>query len=234
MFVSVATLGPTRGQAAFALAEALNTSAVSARYIAPVANGIQGATYVPRSFSLNQFENFRLTVGGRKVNTGGLRNELSLTQEQKSNIIEYAKQLGLSEEAIIFTENNNTSYKLLFGEVDLLQIGTDVAPASGSRLSANSRVSIKAAVAHEIVGHRAAELANRTQVCHTLEEVQASIRAARFAVDLTVAERITLIRDALERLHKTGQKIKDVKGQLWIFEEGNMLKPFASNVAGIE
>lgn len=63
-------------------------------------------------------------------------------------------------------------------------------------------------------GHRAAELARKTHPNPILEEAQASIRAARFGKDLTATERTTLIRDALERLHKNGIKIKDVKDQL--------------------
>lgn len=60
------------------------------------------------------------------------------------------------------------------------------------------------AVAHEVVGHRAAARAGRTQDIPVLEEAQASIRAARFAPGLTAIERLTLIRDAVERPHKAG------------------------------
>lgn len=49
-------------------------------------------------------------------------------------------------------------------------------------LTANSRIGIKGTLAHEIVGHREAALAGRTQAVHSLEEAQASIRAARFSL----------------------------------------------------
>lgn len=51
-----------------------------------------------------------------------------------------------------------------------------------------------------------------------LEEAQASIRAARFAPGLTSIERLTLIRDAVERLHKAGLRVADVRDTLWIQE----------------
>ncbi len=109
------------------------------------------------------------------------------------------------------------SYKLIFGQ-DRLYIGTDVLPSEKKVATANSRVSMKGAIAHEIVGHREAELAGKTQDNSILEEAQASIRAARFAPSLSNKERITLIRDALERLNKAGYKIKEVRGELWINE----------------
>lgn len=51
-----------------------------------------------------------------------------------------------------------------------------------------------------------------------LEEAQASIRAARFAPGLTMLERLTLIRDGVERLHKAGIRVSDVRDLLWIQE----------------
>ena len=65
-------------------------------------------------------------------------------------------------------------------------------------------------------GHREAALAGKSQSINVLEEAQASIRAARFGKELNSTERITLIRDALERLHKENIKIKEVKHKLWI------------------
>jgi hypothetical protein len=154
----------------------------------------------------------------RQVSTGGLRNEIPLTKTQKTEALEYAKKLGIAKEDIVFTENMNTSYKLLFGK-ERMYIGTDVLPATRQGLKANSRVSMKGAIAHELEGHRVAELAGKTNTSELLEEVQASIRAARFAPDLTNQERVTLIRDALERLQKAGLKIKEVKHKLWITKE---------------
>jgi len=136
---------------------------------------------------------------------------------QKAEILNYAKTLGMLEENVVFTDNMNTSYKMIFGQ-DRLYIGTDVLPSEKSGMPANSRVSTKGAVAHEIVGHREAEIAGKTQENPVLEEAQASIRAARFAPSLSSKERVTLLRDALERLHKAGYKIRQVKNELWITE----------------
>jgi len=118
------------------------------------------------------------------------------------------------------TENGNTAWGDLFG-TERLNIGTDVLPSTNPRIaakSANSRVSGKGAVAHEVVGHRAAARAGRTQDIPVLEEAQASIRAARFAPGLTAIERLTLIRDAVERLRKAGLRVSDVRPNLWIEE----------------
>lgn len=173
------------------------------------------------SAALPQIEAASTTQAGRlrQVNTGGLRNEVSLTEAQKAEALAYAKSLGMAEENVVFSENMNTSYKLLFGQ-DRLYIGTDVLPAAPKpALPANSRISMKGAIAHEVTGHKTAELAGKTNPNELLEEVQASIRAARFAPNLSTTERVTLIRDGLERLKKAGLTIREVKGQLWITKE---------------
>lgn len=164
---------------------------------------------------------FEATAGSRmgpmnQVATGGARNERSLTPEEASLATQYAVKLGMPEEAIKVSDSMNTGYKSVFGQ-DILYIGTDVLPAANGR-TPNSRVSLKGAVAHELVGHRRAELAGRTQVDPVLEEAQASIRAARFAPELTLGERFTLLRDAIARLHKAGLSVDDVRDQLWIQE----------------
>jgi len=79
--------------------------------------------------------------------------------------------------------------------------------------------SSKAAIAHEIVGHREACLQGWTQPKGRLlsgtimEDVQASIRAARFAPGLSNSERIQLIKDAIERLPE-GVSIRNIRNEL--------------------
>ena len=51
-----------------------------------------------------------------------------------------------------------------------------------------------------------------------LDEIQASIRAARFAPELTKRERFVLLRDAAERAQKSGISLKHVKDKLYIKE----------------
>ena len=75
------------------------------------------------------------------------------------------------------------------------------------------------AIAHEIIGHRMAALAGKTQTNDVLEEAQASIRAAKFTHGLTNSERITLYRDALTRLRNNNIKLKSVKSNLYIYKE---------------
>ena len=77
----------------------------------------------------------------------------------------------------------------------------------------------KAAMSHEIEGHRAAGLAGKSHApASALDEAQASIRAARYGKGLTQKDRIQLLRDAISRLHKEGIKIRDVRDLLWIKE----------------
>ena len=51
-----------------------------------------------------------------------------------------------------------------------------------------------------------------------LDEAQASIRAARFAPDLTRKERYLLLRDAIDRLSNRGIRIREVRKILDITE----------------
>ena len=97
----------------------------------------------------------------------------------------------------------------------MLYIGTDAYPGKNG-ITANQRITYKAAIAHEIIGHR--KTAKRgtalAQIDSVLDEVQASIRAARFAPSLTTKERIMLLRDAITRLKKDGRKLRDIKYML--------------------
>jgi hypothetical protein len=79
-----------------------------------------------------------------------------------------------------------------------------------------SNVSMKGAIAHEIIGHRAAFLNGKTQSDDILEEVQASLRAAILTPNLSNSERMVLARDGVYRLHKTGKKLKDVRNLLYL------------------
>ena len=157
------------------------------------------------------------------VDTGGLRGELPLTNSQKEQILQYIKLLseGAPKNVGIIRwvddRQLNTGYS---PGLDLLQIGSDVMPANLPRgqgtLTANTRITWKGSIAHELVGHREAALAGKTQSQLPLEEAQASIRAARFAPSLTSTERYTLLRDAIARLDKAGIKIRQVKHLLQI------------------
>jgi hypothetical protein len=154
-----------------------------------------------------------------RVDTEGLRNEKSLTTEQVSAAKDYANVLGMDSSKIIHMEWMHTAYSKAFDE---MIIGTDVMP-SAHPTTANSGLSMKATVAHEIVGHRDAALKGWTQPKgyilpdHTMEEIQASVRAARFAPDLTDSKRWRLLRDAIERLPEEFH-IGDIRNKLHITE----------------
>ena len=154
-------------------------------------------------------------ISGKYISTGGLRNEISLTTEQVKENVEYAERLGMPKSKIRYSENCNTAYGEVF---DMLHIGTDVYPSYLNRHKANSRVSSKGAIAHEIVGHREAKLKGWAQEDDLLDEIQASIRAARFAPELSNIERLVLLRDAAERAKNNGYRLRDIKGKLYIQE----------------
>ncbi|TQV86824.1 RHS repeat domain-containing protein, partial [Aliikangiella coralliicola] len=154
-----------------------------------------------------------------KVASGGKRGETPLTSAQRSEVDDYLTNFNLDGVAIRHVDDTNLNTGYLNGDLfSILNIGSDVIPGNVGRgtLTANSRVSVRGTLAHEIVGHREAALAGRTQSLLHLEEAQASIRAARFGPDLTSTERITLLRDGITRLHKKGVKVRDVKDQLFI------------------
>ena len=158
-----------------------------------------------------------------QVDTGGLRGEEPLTDSQKKQISEYIKLVesgAPSNVGVIRWVDDkelNTAYSPGF---DLLNIGSDVMPASESKgqgtLTANTRLTWKSSIAHELVGHREAALAGKTQLQDPLEEAQASIRAARFAPSLFSTERYTLLRDGITRLYKADIKVRQVKNILHI------------------
>ena len=167
-----------------------------------------------------RFQLAKRTGPKRQVETGGLRGERALTDAQKLEMKTYVKKLGMPEDNIKFW-SANTGYADSF---DALFIGTDVMPAprpSGlGTATANQRMGWKAALSHEITGHRASGLAGKAHLPGSaMDEAQASIRAARFGEDLTRLERIRLLRDGINRLHKEGLKIRDVRHKLWITEK---------------
>ncbi len=163
------------------------------------------------------------------IDTNGLRNEVPLTVAQIEGLTQYAKKLGMPQENIRVAGPNDTSPTgLLFDTI--LNINNDVLPSNATgKLAANSRITGHGTIAHEVVGHYEAGLAGKSfRVMDdefnvitrnfALDEAQASIRAARFAPDLTQLERIMLLRDGITRLKNEGIKIREVKDILFIHE----------------
>jgi hypothetical protein len=127
----------------------------------------------------------------------------------------YAVLLGMPEDSIGFTDYGHTAYG---GSTDILKIGTDVLPLGIRLKNPNSNISLKGAIAHEIIGHRDAALGKFEHPVEAADEAQASIRAARFAPDLSRQERMDLLKDAMNRLRTEGIRLRDVKKQLRINE----------------
>jgi hypothetical protein len=149
------------------------------------------------------------------ADTGGMRNETPLTEAQFNQAKDYAVSLGMPKVAIFPSEEGLTGY---CPGIDVLRIGTDVLPAEQRQKRPNSNISLKGTIAHEIVGHRDASLKGFTQPDSLLEEAQASIRAARFAPDLSRQEKEVLLRDGIYRLNRNGISIREVKDKLFINE----------------
>ncbi|WP_235364764.1 LysM peptidoglycan-binding domain-containing protein [Sphingomonas sp. ERG5] len=155
-----------------------------------------------------------------KVGSGGVRGESALNLAQRAEVDGYLSNFDLRGVTVRNVDhlNLNTAYGHSF---EVLQIGSDLVPGNVGlgTLTANSRVSIRGALGHEIVGHREAALAGRTQMIDALEEAQASIRAARFAPGLSSTERVTLLRDGVSRLQTAPGgpiRVRDVRDSLYI------------------
>lgn len=147
----------------------------------------------------------------------GIRNEIPLTSSEKEFVTKYLTALNVDMDKVVFTDVYRTAYNEKF---DAYIIGTDVKPLENAKygvINANQRISIKGTLAHEVIGHREAHIKGWTQYDDVLEEVQASIRAARFAPNLSNQERITLLMDARSRLGR-GRRLKDVRALLHIDE----------------
>ena len=84
------------------------------------------------------------------LDTGGIRNSKKLTDAQKREITDYAVSLGMPRNKIICLDHTPTEYNAAW---DMLVIGTDALPnPNGTR--ANSLISYRGCMAHEIIGHR--------------------------------------------------------------------------------
>jgi len=207
-------------------------------------------------------------AGQTKLMGESPRNTTPLTPEEIARARSKAVEFGMPEKDISVNTTNpeaRTSYGQMYdGAIENMEIANDVKPAqprqlpdgSWERLSPNQRVSADGAIAHEVVGHRGADLAGQSRIAKdpfayegapdvvtreggvqrvvengkvvekTTEEVsvpakdfarqtdeaQASLRAAKLAPGLSNAERMTLFKDAMQRLAKIGLGVDDVPG----------------------
>lgn len=154
----------------------------------------------------------------KHIYTNGKRNEAKLTYEQRKECLEYIELLGFKHD-ISFSEYSNTAFVFVSeGEKYCrLVIGTDVYPTD-TPTTPNASISYRGAIAHEIIGHYEAWIGDFECTNRYIDEAQASIRAARFAPDLSMEERINLIKDGILRLHEGKIKLKDARRQMHINE----------------
>jgi len=168
-----------------------------------------------------------------KVDTGGLRNEVELTQHQVDKAIDYAIKLGMEKDSIRYSSNTNTVY---IADWDFLVIGTDLYPLAERTDYPNSNISWRGTLFHEIVGHRESCQAGRVFVTSeeersvlagvmpkedfverkALDEVQASLRASVLGLSLTALERQDLWDDAMARLVGLGIDFEQVKNKFYL------------------
>lgn len=176
-----------------------------------------------------QGQSARAAFDGRR----GVRNSRALTSAEYDDILRYMDELGVQEgRDVVLGETlrtglgpgdvSATAYSDEWGRVFVFP---DVYPgptAGGpGPTSVIPRMSMRATMAHEVVGHlqtterRTAHLGGSL-----LDEVQASVRAAHRAPGLTQVERIQLLRDAAERVklsnlrNGTNIRLRDLRGHI--------------------
>lgn len=156
---------------------------------------------------------------GYYVSTEGKRYENPLTNEQIETARKEAVKQGYTGD-ILYSSNSNTAFHgTVEGEkFHYLVIGTDAYPIEGNNNSANERITVRGCMAHEVIGHYEAWKKGTTQNNMILEEAQASIRAAKFGIDLTDEERQDLMQDAMDRLQNNKIDYEKIKNKLDIFE----------------
>lgn len=155
----------------------------------------------------------------KNIYTHGKRNEKPLSEDEINEARKAAIRQGYKGD-IAYSEN---SYTAFHGSVEgeryhYLVIGTDAYPSTENGGTANEKVSLNGCMAHEVVGHYETWEKGTIQDIVVLDEAQASIRAAKFGVDLTDEERAVLWQDAFDRLNKAGIVYDDVKDALDIWE----------------
>lgn len=175
--------------------------------------------YISKNLQSGPDESTIKTHNINNVSTGQKRNEEPLTEEEISQCIDYARELGFKDN-IAYSNYSMTGFAGSFeGErYCRLVIGTDVKPIMGDlkTCTPNQLVSYKGALAHEIVGHYEAWVGGFECSISSVDEAQASIRAARFAKGLSRDERYMLIRDALQRLKDDNIKLSDARALMRI------------------
>ena len=163
----------------------------------------------------NNKGNAIMKLNKMRVSTEGKRNDKPLTDEQKHKTMVAAREQGFPGQ-IIYSNNSFTSFhgSTEGEEFSYLVIGTDAYPSEPMGTAPNERISMRACMAHEVIGHFRAWERGTTKLSTPLEEAQASIRASKFGIGLSDEERKILFLDAMERLKNAGISYENVKDQL--------------------
>lgn len=143
----------------------------------------------------------------------GARNRGPLAEQQIDEIKDYARTLKLEigkdivlgrtlRQGLGERDVARTGYSDLY---DAVLVYPNVAPSPGYKRqpkdSVIRRMTIRATLAHEVVGHLHTSRAGKAHDSGGYkDEIQASVRAAYLAPGLSSAERFQLLRDAAERL----------------------------------
>ncbi|MBB5020645.1 hypothetical protein HNQ59_003970 [Chitinivorax tropicus] len=155
----------------------------------------------------------------RLSSTGG-RNITPLREVQIDEATTFARKLGF--DGPVDYRPLDRGYNTSYSNWDWLIISDDLLPNTMGNM-ANSRMSWKAALGHELVGHGQSNWAGRSfEAGSLLDEVQASARASRHTPELFSLERYQLRRDAIERIKMHNQQNgtnlgwRDLRDQLWL------------------
>ncbi len=159
---------------------------------------------------------------GARLASRGPRNTTPLTNSQIAEAKALARELGFDGQIVYrpLSRGYNTSYV----DGGLLIISDDVLPALAKTATrAQHRMSMRATLGHEILGHHQAFLNGSSfRAGSLLDEVQASVRAARHTSGLSSGERFGLLRDAAERVavynrrYGTHLRLGDLRDYLWL------------------
>lgn len=152
----------------------------------------------------------------RRVGEGATRSGRPLTDAEFQRYADMAESMGMPREQI-HRAQGDTAYHPGF---DALLLGPDVNPLPLSERPvglvnpANAAIEPRAAIGHEVIGHREAELMGQSRADPWHEELQASARAALHTPELSSEQRWILLQDAAAR-----RRFQTREGEIYINTE---------------
>lgn len=145
------------------------------------------------------------TIELREMANGMRRSpHIPLTDEEKAHIIKEVVAIGADPAIIVFRDGFGSGYS---DERDVVFVSSNIFPPSDDSKHPRDLMSERAALAHEIYGHRA-HRGTSLEKGFWNDEFRASYSAALNCPNLTDEDRYYLILDALERAREAGVSIR--------------------------